>query len=74
MRSARSSAGSEAAEERVGLGDALGLLDQVGVDEEEVEAGLGEGLLDADAVEVLGRRVFGAGGAATGYFQKPAGR
>ena len=35
-------------------------FDEVGVDEEEVDVGLGEGLLDADAVEA------GGGGAAVG--------
>jgi hypothetical protein len=53
-------AGSGAVEQLVGRGDALGLFDQVGVDEEEVEVGLGERLLDADAVEA------GSGGGAVG--------
>jgi hypothetical protein len=43
--------GDLAAEELVGRGDARGLFDEVGVDEEEVDVGFAERLLDADAVE-----------------------
>ena len=52
--------GDEAAAELVGGEDAGGLFDEVGVDVGELEAGLGEGLLDADAVEA-GAGLFGAG-------------
>jgi uncharacterized protein YkwD len=41
-------------EEGIGRGEARRLLDQVGVDEEELEVGFGEGLLDADAIESRG--------------------
>ena len=34
----------------IGRGEAVGVFDEMGVDEEEVEAGFGDGLLDADAV------------------------
>ena len=44
-------AGSIAVEELVGGGSAGGLFDEVGVDEEEVDVGFADGLLDADAVE-----------------------
>ena len=42
---------SAAEEGLVGRGDACGLLDEVGVDDEEVNVGFAEGLLDAYAVE-----------------------
>ena len=45
------SVGTDAVAELVGRGDAVTLFDEVGVDEEVVEVGLGERLLDADAVE-----------------------
>ncbi len=46
--------GDCAVAELVGGWDAVTFFDEVGVDEEEVDVGLGEGLLDADAVEAGG--------------------
>jgi len=40
----------------VGRGGVPGLFDEMSVDEEELEAGFGEGLFDADAMEGWGRR------------------
>ena len=51
-----------AAKELVGRRDVGGLFDEVGVDDEKVDVGFGEGLLDADAVEAgSGGRTVGVG-------------